>query len=257
VTSRTPTPGSTQAFADHFSSHASTYARFRPRYPAALFQWLAVVSPGTQLAWDAGTGNGQVAQGLVTRFAKVMATDASAEQIRNAIPHARVTYAVAQYESGLPAGSAQLVTVGQALHWFDADAFCKEARRVLQPQGILAAFAYVHSTITPELDPLMHHHHSVTLGHYWPREHHFIHEEYRTIALPIDELAPPPFEMREEWTLEQYLGFLRSWSATQKLIAARGEEPIVAFEQAFAEAWGSVARRTVRWPMFMRAGEIR
>jgi SAM-dependent methyltransferase len=257
VTSRTPTPRSTQAFADHFSAHATTYARYRPRYPSALFQWLAVVSPSTALAWDAGTGNGQVAQGLVTRFAKVTATDASEEQIRNAIPHARITYGVAQYESGLAAKSAQLVTVGQALHWFDADAFCKEARRVLQPKGVLAAFAYVHSTITPELDLLMQHHHGVTLGHYWPKEHHYIHEEYRSIALPIDELAAPPFEMQEEWTLEQYLGFLRSWSATQKLIAARGEEPILAFERTFAEAWGRVERRKVRWPMFIRAGEIR
>lgn len=257
VTSPTPTPGHTKAFADHFSAHAKTYSRFRPRYSTALFDWLAVVSPGTGHAWDAGTGNGQVAQRLVARFARVTATDASEEQIRNAVPHTRIAYSVAQYESGLPAGSVQLVTVGQALHWFDADAFCKEAKRVLQPKGILAAFAYVHSTIAPELDLLMHHHHSVTLGRYWPREHHLIHEEYRSIALPIDELPAPPFEMQEVWTVEQYLGFLRSWSATQKLIAAQGEEPILAFERTFAEAWGNVARRAVRWPMFIRAGEIR
>ncbi len=257
MSAKPPTPFNTKAFADHFSAHAATYLKFRPRYPLALFQWLAVVSPGTGLAWDAGTGNGQVAQGLVTRFARVKATDASEEQIKNAIPHGRITYGVAQYESGLDAGSAQLVTVGQALHWFDADAFCKEARRVLQPKGILAAFAYVHSTITPEIDLLVRHHHDVTLGHYWAKEHHYIHEEYRSIALPIDELVAPPFEMHEEWALNGYIGFLRSWSATQKLIAARGEEPIVAFEHKLAEAWGDVARRTVRWPMFIRAGEIR
>ncbi len=249
--------GPTQTFADHFSAHASTYATYRPRYPLALFHWLAATAPGTGQAWDAGTGNGQVAMGLVTRFSRVQATDASAEQIANAIPHPRITYAVAQYESGLADASAQLVTVGQALHWFDADAFCREAKRVLQPRGVLAAFAYQHSTVTPEVDTLVRHHHDVTLGRYWPKEHHLIHEEYRTIALPIDELTPPPFEMHEEWSFDQYVGFLRSWSATQRMAAARGPEPVEAFEQSLAEAWGEARTRTVRWPMFVRAGEIR
>jgi SAM-dependent methyltransferase len=251
------TERSTRSFSDHFSAHAATYAHFRPRYPAALFHWLAIVSPGTALAWDAGTGNGQVATGLVTRFARVVATDASADQIRLAERHARITYRVAQYETELPDRAAQLVTVGQALHWFDVDAFCREARRVLQPGGVLAVFAYTHSRISPEVDQLVRHHHGVTLGHYWPSEHLKIHDEYRGIALPIDELVAPPFEMHEDWTLEQYIGFLRSWSATQRLIAARGEEPIVAFERELAAAWGTPARHAVTWPLFVRAGEVR
>jgi len=257
LNARASSERSTRAFQDHFSAHAATYAAFRPRYPLALFHWLAVVSPGTALAWDAGTGNGQVAMGLVTRFAKVVATDASAEQVANAEAHARIAYHVAQYESGIADHAAQLVTVGQALHWFDAKAFCTEVRRVLQPGGVLAAFAYLHSRVTDEIDLLVRHHHDVTLGHYWAPEHHLIHDEYRSIALPIDELAPPPFDLRELWTLEQYTGFLRSWSATQKLLAARGEEPIVAFERELAAAWGSVPRRAVTWPIIVRAGEIR
>lgn len=248
---------STRAFADHFSAHAATYAAYRPRYPIALFHWLAVISPGTALAWDAGTGNGQVATGLVTRFARVVATDASAEQIRRAQAHARIEYGVAQYESGISDHTAQLVTVGQALHWFDAEAFSREARRVLQPGGVLAVFAYVHSQVSAAVDLVVRHHHDVTLGHYWPDEHHWIHDEYRSIALPIDELVAPPFELKEDWTLAQYTGFLRSWSGTQRLIAARGEEPIVAFERELTEAWGMMERRTVTWPLLIRAGEIR
>jgi SAM-dependent methyltransferase len=247
----------TQEFKDHFSAHAATYAAYRPRYPLALFHWLAVVAPGTALAWDAGTGNGQVATGLVTRFARVVATDASKEQIANAEPHARIAYGVAEYESGIADHAAQLVTVGQALHWFDAKAFCKEVKRVLQPGGVLAAFAYMHSRVTDEIDLLVRHHHDVTLGHYWPAEHRLIHDEYRAIALPIDELAPPPFELQEDWSLAQYIGFLRSWSATQRLIAARGDEPIVRFERELTAAWGDTPRRAVSWPMVVRAGEIR
>ncbi len=254
---RPPTPRSTRAFQDHFSAHAGTYAAYRPRYPLALFHWLAVVAPGTALAWDAGTGNGQVATGLVTRFAQVVATDASAEQIANAEAHTRITYRIAAYESGIADHAAQLVTVGQALHWFDAEAFCREVRRVLQPGGVLAAFAYTHSQVTPAIDLLVRHHHDVTLGHYWTAEHALIHDEYRTIALPMDELVAPPFEMHEDWTLAQYRGFLRSWSGTQRLIAARGEEPILAFERELASAWGGAPRRQVTWPLFLRVGEIR
>lgn len=251
----TPTP--TDAFADHFSGHAAAYAEFRPRYPAALFHWLAVVSPGTQQAWDVGTGNGQVAHGLVTRFARVHATDASAEQVANALPHPRVTYAVTRYESGLADGTVQLVTVGQALHWFDLGAFIPEVRRVLQTGGVLAAFAYGHNRVSPEVDELVRYHHDVTLGPFWPREHHLIHEGYRSVALPIDELPPPPLELAEHWSLAQFTGFLRTWSATQRFLRVRGDEAITAFEAELGARWGAAPVRTVSWPLVIRAGEIR
>lgn len=251
------TQRSTRAFADHFSSHAGAYAKHRPRYPLALFHWLATVAPGTQLAWDAGTGNGQVATGLVTRFARVVATDPSAAQIANAEAHARITYSITDYDSGLADGAAQLVTAGQALHWFDVEPFIHEARRVLQPGGVLAVFSYEHSQVSPEVDAVVRHHHDVTLGHYWPPERRHVTDGYRSIALPIDELLPPPLELLEDWTLAQYTGYLRSWSGTQRCIAARGEEPIVAFERELAAAWGDRGRRAVRWPLTVRAGEIR
>ncbi len=250
-------PDASRDFADHFSAHAATYATYRPRYPQALFHWLAVVAPGTALAWDAGTGNGQVATGLVQRFARVVATDASPEQLARAVPHARIAYRVARYESGIAERSAQLVTVGQALHWFDVPAFSREARRVLQPGGVLAAFAYQHSMVSDAVDLVVRHHHDVTLGHYWPPERQHVVDGYRAIALPIDELVPPPLEMVEDWTLAQFTGYLRSWSATQRCLAARGEAPVAAFEAALAEAWGAVPRRTVTWPLVIRAGEIR
>jgi SAM-dependent methyltransferase len=244
-------------FADHFSAHAAQYAVYRPKYPAALFQWLGSIAPGTEQAWDVGTGNGQVAQGLVTRFARVRATDASAEQIASAARHPRVAYDVTSYESGLPDASTQLVTVGQALHWFDLPVFLREVRRVLQPNGVLAAFAYGHNRVAPEIDEVVRRHHSVTLERYWPREHFLIHDGYRSLELPLEEQVPPPLEMREDWSVEQFIGYLRTWSATQRIIAAEGEGPVLEFEAAVRERWGSVARRTVNWPLVVRAGTLR
>ena len=252
------TPGGTGSadFADHFSGHASAYAVYRPRYPVALYDWLLTVSPGAQLAWDVGTGNGQVAHGLVTRFARVVATDPSAEQLSRAVPHPRIKFIETKYASGLAAASVQLITVGQAIHWFELDAFFAEAARVLQPRGVVAAFAYAHSRVTPEIDAHVRRFHDVTLAGYWAPEHHLIHAGYRTLALPIDEIAAPAFELCEQWTLAQYSGFLRTWSSVQKLIAAGGEAHVTSFEQELASAWGRESVRAVIWPLVLRAGPL-
>ncbi len=243
-------------FADHFSAHAAEYAAHRPRYPTALFDWLSRIAPGAQVAWDAGTGSGQVAHGLATRFARVVATDASAEQIANALPHPRIAYAVARYECGLPDASAQLVTAGQAIHWFDVDAFCAEARRVLQRGGVLAAFAYGHNRVTPAVDEVVRHHHDVTLARHWPRERSIIFDGYRDLPLPIHEQVAPPFEMQEEWSLDQFVGYLRTWSATQRFLAAGGEAVIAEFEAGLRQRWGDAPTRSVRWPLVIRAGVV-
>jgi SAM-dependent methyltransferase len=243
-------------FADHFSGHAAQYAAYRPRYPAGLFDWLASVAPGRELAWDVGTGSGQVAHGLVTRFARVVATDPSSKQIEQAAPHPRIRYDITTYSSGLLEQSAQLVAVGQAIHWFDLEPFFAEARRVLQPRGVVAAFAYAHSRVEPEVDRWVREYHDVTLAGYWAPEHLLIHGGYRTLAMPIDELAAPAFELVEQWTLARYLGFLRTWSSVQRLIADGGEAKVLAFEEGLRERWGAVKVRPVLWPLVMRAGTL-
>ncbi len=249
-------PEAPRDFAALFSGHAAAYAAFRPRYPVALYDWLSREAPGTALAWDAGTGNGQVAVGLATRFARVVATDPSAEQLAQAEPHPRVRYAQGRYEPPVPDGIVQLITVGQALHWFDLPAFIAGARRVLTPGGLIAAFAYAHSQVSSAVDQVVRHYHDVTVGPYWAPEHHLIHDGYRTLEFPIAELDAPAFEIAEEWTLAQYAGFLRTWSSVQRLIRAEGDGKVTAFEQGLAEAWGAEPRRTVRWPLVMRVGPL-
>ena len=133
----------TQSFHDHFSDVAKRYADFRPHYPAALFDYLATLVPRTPLVWDCACGNGQATVDLAERFERVIATDASREQVASARPNPKVEYRVAPAEqSGLPAESVGLITVAQALHWFDLDRFYAEARRVLYSNGVLAAWAY-------------------------------------------------------------------------------------------------------------------
>jgi SAM-dependent methyltransferase len=128
---------------DHFSKISSQYAASRPRYPRALYEWLAQIAPGRERAWDCACGNGQAASDLAGHFSQVIATDLSAEQLREATPHPRIEYPAAVAEaSGLPVGSVDVVTVAQALHWFELNRFYQEVRRVLRPGGVLAAWCY-------------------------------------------------------------------------------------------------------------------
>lgn len=100
---------------DTFGRIAAQYAAYRPEYPPALADALAQRAPTRALAWEAGCGSGQLSTLLGDRFERVVATDASAEQIAVARPHPRVEYGVAPAaRSGLVPASADLCVVPEA-----------------------------------------------------------------------------------------------------------------------------------------------
>lgn len=236
-------------FRDHFSGHAATYARARPGYPPALFEWLASQTASQQLAWDAGTGNGQAAITLAAHYAHVHATDASAEQIAAGRPHPRVTYRVEPAEQcSLADASADLVMIAQALHWLDIPAFHREVRRVLKPGGLYAAVCYGLLTVDPEIDALLHEFEHGVVGPYWPPERALIDSAYAGIDFPGRAVAVPTFAMTVDWDLGGLLDYLDSWSAVQRYRRARGHDPLPALAAALRPVWGTGSRR-VRWPL--------
>jgi ubiquinone/menaquinone biosynthesis C-methylase UbiE len=246
-----------QSFHDHFSEVSKRYADFRPHYPVELFDHLATLVPRNSRVWDCACGSGQAAFDLGQRFGSIVATDASREQIALATPHPNVEYRVAPAEqSGLPDASIDLITVAQALHWFDLERFYAEVRRVLRAGGLLVAWAYGnHKVDREEVDRLVQDYYSNTVGPYWPPERRLVEEGYRTIPFPFPEITLPSFRMETRWTLDQLLGYLSSWSATNRFIKATGHNPLEPLSEKLARVWGDVnSPGLIVWPLSFRVG---
>jgi len=249
------------AFRDHFSPVAAGYAAYRPRYPDALFRYLADLPTRRALAWDCGCGNGQATLGLAAHFDRVIGTDASAAQLAEAAPHPRVEYRVALADqSGLDPGTVDLVTVAQAMHWFDVERFYAEVRHVMAPEGngVLAVWAYPNAVLDDAaLDDVLQRFYRDTVGPYWPPGRELAETGYRTLHFPFDEVTPPTFAMTAEWTLEELLGYVGTWSATTRFIADRGEDPRHALREGLTRIWGAPeTRHRLRWPLALRVGRV-
>jgi SAM-dependent methyltransferase len=242
-------------FKDHFSKQAADYAKFRPGYPRELFDYLGTIAPERCVAWDCGTGNGQAAVGLASVFGQVIATDASKRQISNAHAHERVEYRVAPAEkSGISSKMIDLIMVAQALHWFDLDRFYDEARRVLKPGGILAASAYNLLHIEPAIDEIVNRYYYEVVGSFWPPERKLI-EQFTDLPFPFRTVDPPKFDMRASWNLDHLIGYLGTWSSTQRFIAAKGSDPLKHITDDLQIAWGNRRQmRKVVWPLILRIG---
>jgi len=245
------------SFQDHFSAQADAYARFRPHYPPALFEWLATQSPGRNLAWDCGTGSGQAAAGLANVFQHVVASDPSAEQIAQAAPHPRITYLTGPAEAPPPeASGADLVTCAQALHWFDHTRFYPALKHVLRPGGVFAAWGYGLHAITPAVDEVVHDYYTNIVGPYWPPDRRHIESRYQSLPFPLAEIEVPAFMITADWSLERLLGYLDSWSATRRYLADRDYHPLDKVRPALVQAWGGVDHHRVTWPFFARVGVV-
>jgi SAM-dependent methyltransferase len=246
------------AFKDHFSARAAGYAKFRPTYPEALFDWLASLAPGRALAWDAGTGNGQAARALAARFERVLATDASEQQIANAEPRTGITFQVGPaHESGLGAGSCDLVTAAQALHWFDIPAFFAEAARVLKPRGIAAVWTYGQPSLDdPACDAVLQRY-VREVEPYWPPERALVETGYKTVAFPFEEIEAPALELELITPVDAFAGYMRTWSATEHYGKALGKDPVTSVESDLRRLWPRGESRRAHWRLSVRAGRHR
>jgi ubiquinone/menaquinone biosynthesis C-methylase UbiE len=244
-------------FKDHFTKQSETYAKYRPDYPDKLFEFLASVSPSKGLAWDCATGNGQAAIGLAKYFIKVIASDASDMQIKNASQNERIIYKVFPAEKAeIKSSTVDLITVAQALHWFNFEKFYSEVRRVLKKDGLLAVWSYDLVKVFPEIDEITKRFDQVILKNYWPPERKLFYERYRTIPFPFELLKTPELKMSADWNLENLVGFFSTWSAVQKYKERENSDPLELIRNDLLKAWGPEKARKVEWDLILKIGKV-
>lgn len=245
-------------FHDHFSERSPGYARFRPRYPDALFDWIASECHGHARVWDCATGNGQAAVSLARVFEHVVATDASDAQLSHAAPHARVRYVRTLAErAGLATASVDAITAAQAIHWFDFEAFFREAGRVGRRGALLVVWTYGNPSVDAGVDPVLDHFYRDVVGPYWPPERRLIERMYQDVHLPFTPVRAPGMPMDMPMTLDALIGYVDTWSGVKRYRDALAADPVPALKEALARVWGDAdAVKTTRWPMAIRAARV-
>ena len=240
---------------DNFSGGAADYALFRPESPKAVFDFIYAHVQAFGTAWDCGTGNGQVAVELAKRFETVYATDISKEQLAHAAERPNIHYKAERAEAtSLAAGSIDLITVAQAIHWFDFDGFYREVQRVARPGAFVAAWTYSLLRLSPAINEVIDHLYTNITRPYWDQERRLVDEGYTTIPFPFREVTAPEISIHKQYTFDQLIGYLGTWSGTKHYKKQLGEDPIAKAAGDLREAWGKEVLQDVQWPVHMRAG---
>lgn len=241
---------------DNFSRQADVYARYRPGYPRALFDFILTHVKEKKLAWDCATGNGQTAKELALFFEKVFATDSSQKQLDHAYKAPNIIYSRQTAEqTDFAADSFDLITVSQALHWLKFDSFYSEVRRVSKPGGCLAVWMYSLLRISPAIDELIEKYHFETMGTYWDSERKYVDDNYASVPFPFDEIQTPSFAITYQWTIRELEGYFNTWSALQKFIASNGYSPVPDIIKKISSHWTDESMRIV-FPLHLRMAYI-
>lgn len=242
---------------DNFSTQSSQYAKFRPTYPEELYHFLMNQIHQKYTAWDCATGNGQVAVELAKQFDEVYATDISSMQLKEAPQLTNVYYKIECAEhTSFEDNKFDLITVAQAIHWFNFDEFFLEVSRTLKPNGVFAAFGYGLMKIDPEIDQLVYHLYEDILGTYWDIERKHIEDGYVNIPFPFQEIKSPVFTISATWHFDQLIGYLETWSSLQHYIKANEKNPIEFVYNDLKIAWGNAQKRVIHFPLILKVFSV-
>lgn len=241
---------------DLFSGHAKDYAAFRPVYPQALYKFIYQHVEKFDQAWDCGTGNGQVAHVLAQSFTLVHASDISARQLEHAAKKENIIYHNQGAEqTNFENNSFDLITIGQAIHWFDRDKFYKEVMRISKPNGIIAAFGYNPVRSTSAFDKILNWFYYDVIYPYWDTERKVVEDQYQTISFPFEEIPSPEFSINLVWSVEDVHGYVSTWSAVQNFIKKNGYNPVDELTEKIKPLWKK-EKESVYFPVFLRLGRI-
>lgn len=242
---------------DNFSTRSDNYAKYRPAYPAALFEYINALIPDKQNAWDCGTGNGQVAAELAKTFEHVYATDISQAQLDHAFQAGNISYSVQPAEkTTFENDFFDLIVVAQAIHWFDFDRFYAEVKRTARQHAMLCVVGYGMLQISPPVDAVIADFYNNVTGPYWDPERKYLDENYQTIPFPFPEMQTPDFVNTQNWALEHLIGYLNTWSAVKHFMKEHNVNPVTNLQKDLTLAWGNDQTKEVHFPILLRTGRI-
>jgi SAM-dependent methyltransferase len=253
----------TQESSARFNGRVENYLRYRPRYPQDIIPFLQR-EIGLAEDWrvaDVGSGTGFLAERFVEFGCDVTGVEPNAA-MRGAgddylcgRQNFRSVDATAE-STGLPKASFDLVTAGQAFHWFEPKRTRKEFRRILQPPGWIVLVwnsrPVTQSPVAGEYESILeelHHDYrqvaekntrpetmdgflgnSATLAHVrFPNPQSYTWEQLRGRALS-SSYAPLPSDRRHEWFV----------NALRALYDLRQEDGALAFMYETNLYWGKL-----------------
>ena len=127
---------------NRFSDRVDNYVKYRPHYPAEVFDFLEsekILEPNFIVA-DIGSGTGISSEPLLKRNYTVYGIEPNkdmreaAEKLLNSFSNFKSINGTAENTS-LENASVNTIVAGQAFHWFDRPKTKTEFKRILKPNG--------------------------------------------------------------------------------------------------------------------------
>jgi len=241
---------------NNFSEQSALYAQYRPRYPKELLNEIYRHVVRKHNVWDCGTGNGQLADKLALKFQKVYATDISKEQLDRAILKNNITYIQNSAENPIFENEMfDLITVAQAIHWFDFELFYEEVLRTSKKNGVLAVIGYGRLKTDSKTTKTISDFYDKMFKSHFSENREYVEKGYRTIPFPFEEIGYFEYSSTYDWELKELQGYLQSWSAVQKFREINKFDPTEKIITKMSTTWTS--KKTIEFPVFLRLGRIK
>jgi SAM-dependent methyltransferase len=227
-------------------------------YPPQLYDFILAFVERKDAALDCATGNGQVAGALASSFHIIHAIDISEDQLSHAVQQRNIEYSVCRAEqTAFDDNSFDLITVAQAYHWFDGAQFCSEAKRIGRAGGVVAIWGYDLAYSSSPIDSIVRHWNFDILAPYWEPERKHVYTHYEDLPFEFERIPAPEFEIVVDWTCEELIGHLNTWSALQKMKRQVGDGAFQKTVREIRHSWGSDGKRRFILPVFLKLGTVR
>lgn len=244
-----------------FSIKADQYASARPVYPKELYEWISSKCSPREAAWDCATGNGQAAQDLAPYFSKIYATDVSQQQVNNNFSKNNIQYSQSPAEKTIfEDNSFDLISVAQALHWFDYDKFWPEVIRTGKNGALFCSWGYSWFEFDENIkSDLINPFHKL-IETFWAKNNQILWDGYQAedVNFPFTPIEAPSFAINVNWSISELIDYLKTWSAYKLAMDnAHINKDLNALLESIIKSYSPDDRLNLSMPIFITAGYIK